>query len=320
MPVDLPAPGQPLRMTPTSSPSSERFGSMRRVSRRARCAICGRPDWCLAAEDGSAAICARIEEGSVKRCGDAGWLHVFRERERSREPRRIVLPLASAVPLADLSALALRCQQAASQAMEENLADELGLTSGSLRRLGLGWGNGFRSRTGGIFSAWSFPMRNPVGDVLGLRLRTSDGRKFAAFGGHEGLFIPDGLTFAVPLLIAEGPTDTAALLDMGFEAVGRPCCTGGTRLVVDLLKARRPPGVVIVSDLDANGDGQRGAESLASALAMYSASVRVIRGDQGRPRLETFRRDPRRRPSRYRRGPDATDPDRDEENRTWTVR
>jgi len=35
---------------------------MIRVSRRQPCPICGKPDWCLMAEDGSAAICARIEE------------------------------------------------------------------------------------------------------------------------------------------------------------------------------------------------------------------------------------------------------------------
>ena len=48
------------------------------------CPVCGKPDWCLVAEDGSAAICARIEEGSVKRCGDAGWLHILRENGYNR--------------------------------------------------------------------------------------------------------------------------------------------------------------------------------------------------------------------------------------------
>jgi hypothetical protein len=52
---------------------------MKRVSKSNPCPACGKPDWCLVAEDGSAAICARIEQGSVKKCGDAGWLHIFRE-------------------------------------------------------------------------------------------------------------------------------------------------------------------------------------------------------------------------------------------------
>lgn len=52
---------------------------MQRVSRQNPCPVCGKPDWCLVAKDGSAAICSRIQEGSIKRCGDAGWLHRFRD-------------------------------------------------------------------------------------------------------------------------------------------------------------------------------------------------------------------------------------------------
>jgi hypothetical protein len=78
------------------------------------------------------------------------------------------------------------------------------------------------------------------------------------------------------LLIAEGPTDTAALLDMGFEAVGRPSCSGGVGLLVDLVRSRRVKDVVIVADVDPHGAGQRGAESLAIALVPYCPSIRVI--------------------------------------------
>jgi len=52
---------------------------MQRVNRQRPCPVCGKPDWCLVAPDKSAAICARIEESSVKRCGDAGWLHILCE-------------------------------------------------------------------------------------------------------------------------------------------------------------------------------------------------------------------------------------------------
>jgi hypothetical protein len=34
-----------------------------RVSKRNRCPVCDKPDWCLLSEDGKAAICARIESG-----------------------------------------------------------------------------------------------------------------------------------------------------------------------------------------------------------------------------------------------------------------
>jgi 5S rRNA maturation endonuclease (ribonuclease M5) len=119
-------------------------------------------------------------------------------------------------------------------------------------------------------------MQDLAGNVLGIRLRTLSGKKFAVRGGREGLFIPDGLAFSTDLLVSEGPTDTAALLDLGFEAIGRPCSSGGTRLIIALVKARKPPAIVIVADVDANGVGQRGAEALASSLVPYHASVRTI--------------------------------------------
>ena len=53
--------------------------TMDRVSKENPCPVCGKHDWCLRSQDDSAAICQRIEQGSKKRCGDAGWLHVFRD-------------------------------------------------------------------------------------------------------------------------------------------------------------------------------------------------------------------------------------------------
>ncbi|MHC4357133.1 MAG: DUF3854 domain-containing protein, partial [Planctomycetota bacterium] len=58
---------------------------MLRVDKNHLCPICSKPDWCLIAKDGSAAICARIEDGSVKKCGDAGWLHMLSD-DKCRKP------------------------------------------------------------------------------------------------------------------------------------------------------------------------------------------------------------------------------------------
>lgn len=73
--------------------------------------------------------------------------------------------------------------------------------------------------------------------------------------------------------MTEGPTDCAALLDLGFSAVGRPSCTGGVRHLVDLARALRPSEVAIIADGDA--PGQRGAASLAAVLVAYCPAVRV---------------------------------------------
>jgi hypothetical protein len=163
--------------------------------------------------------------------------------------------------------LAERCRQAARPEALTRLADGLGLSAESLRRLGVGWFN----RYGGC---WSFPMRSASGQAVGIRLRRPDGRKLTARGGHDGLFLPEGLADGGRLLVTEGPTDCAALLDLGFHAVGRPSCTGGIKLLVELVGQQRPAELVVVADGD--GPGQRGAEALAAVLVAYAAAVRVI--------------------------------------------
>ncbi len=244
-------------------------GQWRRVSRTHPCRVCGRADWCLYAgpdDDPTAAICARTE--AAKRCGEAGWLHRLKAAPWRPERLRV-----GHVPLAtgggpDLGRLADEFQRAVDPGRLHQFAVSLGLSVTSLCQLGIGWSAEHR--------AWSFPMKDACGVVLGVRLRRPNGFKFAVQGGREGLFHPstagDGIS---PLYICEGPSDTAALLEMRFPNVaGRPSCTGGVKLLVELVRRRRPPEVVIVADGDE--PGRRGADNLASVLVVYGPKVRVI--------------------------------------------
>jgi hypothetical protein len=237
-----------------------------RVRRDRPCPICERPDWCLLATDGSAAICARTE--SAKRCGEAGWLHRLRD-DGWRLPRRIVrsVPLTPASRRHDLPELADCYRDAVDPVQLDILARSLGLTVDSLTALGIGWSAHYR--------AWSFPMVDADGTVLGIRLRRPDGSKFAVPGGKEGLFIPAMDPTDPRLLVCEGPTDVAALLDLEYTAVvGRPNCTGGVRLLADLCQRRQPGQVVILADGDE--PGRHGAENLAGVLLAYRSVVRVV--------------------------------------------
>jgi DNA primase len=166
----------------------------------------------------------------------------------------------------DVAKLAADYRAAVRPAALDKLAVALGVSAESLWRMRVGWSAKNR--------AWAFPMSNAAGDVLGIRLRLPSARKLSVKGGKEGLFIPEGIDAGGLLLIAEGPTDTAALLDLGFSAVGRPSCTGGAGLLVELVRKLKPSGVVIVADADM--PGQRGAESLAAALVAYCSEVRII--------------------------------------------
>jgi hypothetical protein len=78
---------------------------------------------------------------------------------------------------------------------------------------------------------------------------------------------------------AKAPPTAAALLDLGLLAVGRPSCTGGVRLLVELVKQRRPAEVCIIADGDA--PGQRGAGNLAAVLLAYCPAVRIATPPDG---------------------------------------
>lgn len=258
-----------------------------RVSRRRPCPVCHKPDWCLFAgspENPTAAICARVE--SSKRCGEAGWLHVLRDDGPAWPPwrrtiRRPVKMMAETKPDGiDFDRLTAECQAAMKPEALEQLADSLGVSVESLTRLGAGWSQEHR--------AWSFPMTDAAGTVLGIRLRLPDGKKLSVRGGREGLFVPTDLDASGRLLITEGPTDTVAMLDLGFAAVGRPNCTGGVRLLADFCRQRQPLEVVIVADGD--GPAKRGADSLAAALVAYCPTLRVIVPPAGMTDAREWRR------------------------------
>jgi DNA primase len=79
------------------------------------------------------------------------------------------------------------------------------------------------------------------------------------------------------------------LLDLGFEkVVGQPSCSGGTKLLVELVKLLGRPHVVIVADGDE--PGQRGADNLAAVLRAYAPSVQVIGPPEGIKDLRAWRR------------------------------
>jgi hypothetical protein len=240
-----------------------------RVSRAHPCPVCKHPDWCLVSADGAAVICPRVE--SAKRVGDAGWLHRLKVYDgwHRRRPVRVIRLGASTAAQADLALLAAQFRQDLDHGRLYQLAASLGLSVASLSHLGIGWSVEHR--------AWSFPMTNSDGNVLGIRLRRPNGLKFSVQGGKEGLFIPSAVdeSSASPLMVPEGPTDAAALLDMGFvNVVGRPSCTGGIKLLVEMVRRRQLPEVVVVSDSDE--PGLLGAHNLATVLVAYAPVVRVI--------------------------------------------
>ena len=239
-----------------------------RVGRRKPCPVCTKHDWCLVAKDGSAAICARIE--SEIPYGEAGWLHPLRDVPRRR--RRRAKTYHTSVMAGNgkaMANLAARYEGEVDLAHLRQLADGLELSVQSLRRESIGWARW----------AWSFPMFGADGRVCGIRLRSPEGQQRAVAGSRNGLFIPRNLRVDEMLLVAEGPTDTAALLDLSFTVIGRPSCSGGAKLVVAYVRATQPQRVVIVADTDKVG--RKGAYALAPRLRAVCPTVQVVNPERG---------------------------------------
>jgi len=243
----------------------------KRVSRREPCRICGKPDWCSLSADGKVAICMRNHEGSIRATRNQGFLHRLTDSTNGFVgARSISIPIMTLGSSAVWTECAKRFQQHLPGHRLYTIATALGLGPESLRRLGIGLVPGIDS--------FSFPMRDAGGEVRGIRLRFSDGHKSSLRGSRDGLFIPDGVIApsagVEELAIAEGPTDTAALLDLGFDAIGRPSCSGGLALLVDFVRLHHVRRVVVFADRDA--PGRRGADNLASTVVAYAAAVRVL--------------------------------------------
>jgi hypothetical protein len=213
----------------------------------------------------------RIKSDRPTRNG--GWLHRLAYSAPRQVPRlHVPPPRATAPRTTDWIALLQRFARDTRAAEVERLAATLGVSPGSLFRLGIVWA--------APRHAWGFPMRDAAQKVIGIRLRTESGHKWAVTGSHNGLFWPEDLTGAGPLLVAEGPTDVAALLDLGYATIGRPSCAGTIEAVVEAVRRLRRRDVVIVADAD--GPGIDGADRLAQALTEKGHRPKVIRPVQGK--------------------------------------
>jgi hypothetical protein len=248
---------------------------MRRVNKDKPCPICGKVDWCLVAPDGSAAICQRVEEGSLKKCGDAGWLHVLHDdRPTHRSPSFTTRISIRAEDSEDFDQLASMYQQQMTAGRLVGLSQRLSVSVASLGRLRVGWDG----------AAFTFPMNDAEGCTIGIRRRFENGFKCSVRGSRSGLFVPTDSTDSNRLLVCEGATDTAAALDLGFNALGRPSCRGAVDMIARAAKGRAE--VVVVSDNDEVG--RQGAMELADALVLPHR-VRVVFPPAGVKDLRAWR-------------------------------
>ena len=248
---------------------------MLRVTKDNPCPICGRPDWCLTAKDGSAAICSRISEGSVRKSGDAGFLHVL--IDRSPQPRRKYVKPQSPRPVANWVKLAGEYRSNFKDPGEAVAI--FGVSMAALDELLIGWDPEKKAHT--------FPMWDGWSHIIGIRLRTLDGHKFSVPGSKNGIFYPSSVKPDANelLFIAEGPSDYAALLDLRFSPIGRASCGTGYTYIKEMIEHYERQ-VVIIADKDTakfTPEGKKffpgydGALKLARSIKPFVRSVRLIK-------------------------------------------
>jgi hypothetical protein len=211
---------------------------------------------------------------SKTKAGQAGWLHrtgntvgTFVKSAKHDEPMRAI----------DAPAMLRGWMQQTTTATLAELADSLGVSRESLSAIGAVWAR--------EHNAWAFPMRTATRIPVGVRLRTMAGKKFAVKGSTDGIFIPDQMTGDGPLMICEGPTDTAAIVNLGFDAIGRPSCNAGTKHILEYLRLNKRD-VVIAANYDEpkprpDGSffypGQDGAEALAQQIFRATKIIYPLR-------------------------------------------
>jgi len=249
----------------------------KRVTRACRCPVCGKPDWCLVAGDTTSAICKRIASDSE--FGRSGWFHALIP---GATPNKFVSAPKSwnnVKSEIDAEAVFRELQADMNGNILKHHAESLGVNGESLEAIGVGY---YKRST-----ALAFPMRDPfTNKIVGIRLRNEDGRKWAYAGSKSGLFydtrvIDDSFAFdTTTMYVCEGPTGTAALIDIGFEfVVSRPSCNDGNQKVSQLARITGAKAIVIVSDTDE--PGLAGADILASDVRGVVESVKVIQPTGG---------------------------------------
>lgn len=244
----------------------------RNVTKDNPCRICEKPDFCTVSEDGTVACCMRVAGGKPAKNG--GYVYKLEDPV----PKHKLMPKKAKpdVPVDQMADLSRSYQLRATGQLVAMLASSLGVSVASLLELEIGYDG----------QVYTFPMRNECDQVIGIKVRSKGGRKWCIPGSQLGLYWPISVSRHSDslLVICEGESDTAALLDMGFDAIGRPGNVHATEAIESFLRAKRRP-VLIMSDHDEikNYRGTKcrpgwvGAAELAKRISRLTLTTKIIK-------------------------------------------
>ncbi len=148
-----------------------------------------------------------------------------------------------------------------------NLAKQIGIPDWALKQIQVGVTQTQEE------TVYTFPEFDGNGHITGMSVRFADGKTSCIRDSHRGLTLPkDWQNGDGPILIAEGASDTAALVAMGIAAVGRPNARGGIEPLLQLLQSVPIEREIIVlgefnPKPDGSWPGRDGALHVAQTLA-----------------------------------------------------
>lgn len=191
------------------------------------CPICKSDTWCGVLMSDMKVRCKREEAGSYKtyrmKDGSFSYYHSIKPKQLGGTARLKARKVKPLTPV-EMESIMQRCLL--SPRLQE-LSSSTGISAKSFKRLS----------TGHDGKSWVNPEKDEHGIIVGIKRRFMDGKKIYYRGSKPGLYIPDGWYPATRIFFTEGMTDTAACLDMGLSAIGRPSNIGGLREVASFLKS-----------------------------------------------------------------------------------
>ena len=239
-----------------------------KVSKRDPCPICKRTDWCLVNPSTGIVICMRVEDGSFcekpNAQGIPQYLHRLDGYDAGQNQRTYIAPK----PKPDASKLSIdEVKAILDQTLSGNevgqklqhLAEQWKISVDTLKTLGFGWINGY----------WTMPERNAAGQVIGINRRWPDGKKRQYRNTSRGLtFVPDTLGTEGDILLVEGASDTAVLLHLGFNVIGRDSAYGGNPHLSNVLSnSGHNRRIIVIGENDKKEDGRWVGRAAAIAIA-----------------------------------------------------
>lgn len=231
-----------------------------RVNRQFKCPVCQHDHWCTYNDDVVLCMWIHSDRPVHLKSGETGWLHPIGTKPQLRPNPKPAPPSINARKIwSDWHSCGtggVGCRRVS------DLAELLGLSASSLMDLETAWSRDRR--------AWAWPMWDGFSNMVGIRLRSDSGKKWAVPGSHAGIFIPV-IKPQPTILITEGPTDTAAALSLGYYAIGRPSCSGGSQHIANFARRTGARRMVIVADSD--GPGVKGAEMIQQFLPCSSCVI-----------------------------------------------